>query len=84
MSDVAALIAPRPFLVIAGTQDRIFPIEATRRAYDALARTYGLLGARDRLDRDFFDGPHAWSNRKTLPFLIRHWGPLKRNEGSQP
>ncbi|NQT50435.1 acetylxylan esterase [bacterium] len=76
MSDVAALIAPRPFLVIAGIKDSIFPIAATRRACKTLARTYGVLGAPDRLDHDFFDGPHSWSNRKTLPFLRKHWGPL--------
>ena len=83
MSDVGALIAPRPFLVISGTQDSIFPIKATRRAYKALARTYDVLGARANLDSDFFDGPHAWSNRKTLPFLRKHWGPLAKPQGKQ-
>jgi len=76
MSDVGALIAPRPFLVISGSEDPIFPIKATRRATKTLAKTYELLGARKRLDSDFFKGPHAWSNRKTLPFLRKHWGPL--------
>ena len=75
MSDVGALIAPRPFLVISGTKDSIFPIDATRRATKTLARTYGLLSARGNLDSDFFEGPHTWSNRKTLPFLRKHWGP---------
>jgi dienelactone hydrolase len=72
MSDIGALIAPRPFLVIAGKNDAIFPIEATRKAYARLSDTYALLSARDKLEADFFDGPHAWSNNKTLSFLADH------------
>jgi dienelactone hydrolase len=74
MSDVGALIAPRPALIISGTEDKIFPIEATKRAYEDLARTYELLGASENVESDFFEGVHEWSNRKTLPFLERHFG----------
>jgi hypothetical protein len=56
-----------------GTKDPLFPIAATRRAYARLRRTYGVLGAKDRLWNDFFVGGHEWSNRKTLPFLDRHF-----------
>jgi len=72
MSDVAALIAPRPLLVISGTDDPIFPIAATRKAYRALAKTYALVGQHRHLESDFFPGGHEWSNRKTLTFLRRH------------
>jgi dienelactone hydrolase len=74
MREVAALIAPRPLLVISGEHDPIFPIAATRQAYADLEPVYELLGAPDNLDHDFFDGPHAWSNRKTLGFLAAHFG----------
>lgn len=74
MSDVAALIAPRPLLVISGEKDRIFPIEATRRAFKQLGKTYAVLGAEYRLESDFFPGVHEWSNRKTLSFLEKHLG----------
>jgi dienelactone hydrolase len=76
MREVAALFAPRPFLVISGTHDAIFPIEATRAAYADLEPVYELLSAGDKLDHDFFDGPHSWSNNKTLPFLRQHFGPV--------
>lgn len=76
MREVAALFAPRPMLIISGTRDPMFPIAATRRAYHELAEVYGLLEAPDKLERDFFDGPHAWNHRKTVPFLRRHWGGL--------
>lgn len=48
MYDVAGLIADRPFLAVNGRQDEIFPIEATRRAYQALRGIYEVAGAADR------------------------------------
>lgn len=75
MRDVGALIAPRPLLVISGERDEIFPIAATRQAYAELEQVYALLGAGENLEDDFFDGPHAWSNRKTLAFLAKHFSP---------
>ena len=74
MRDIAALIAPRPLLIISGKKDAIFPIKATQRAYSELKVIYRLLNADRNLESDFFDGPHAWSNRKTLPFLKKHFG----------
>ena len=76
MREVAALFAPKPLLVISGTGDPIFPIAATRRACRELAEVYALLGAPGSLEHDFFDGPHAWNHRPTVPFLERHWGAL--------
>ena len=73
MRDIGALIAPRPLLVISGKKDPIFPIKATRQAYSELEEVYDLLGAGQNLEKDFFDGPHAWSNRKTLAFLGKHF-----------
>jgi dienelactone hydrolase len=74
MCEVAALAAPRPMLIISGTMDTIFPIQATRKAYNRLAGVYSLLNAEENLESDFFRGPHAWSNRKTLSFLRKHFG----------
>lgn len=73
MREVAALIAPRPLLIISGESDPIFPIAATRQAYTDLEKVYAVLGVSDNLENDFFDGPHAWSNRKTLSFLKKHF-----------
>lgn len=73
MREIAATFAPKPMLVISGTKDPIFPIAATRQAFRDLQQVYQQLGASDALDKDFFEGPHAWSHRKTLPFLKEQW-----------
>jgi dienelactone hydrolase len=69
MVDIAGLIAPRPLLVEAGTQDPIFPVEATRRAVGELRSIYGCFGAEERLDTDIFEGVHQWSGRKAYDWL---------------
>jgi dienelactone hydrolase len=71
MSDVAGLIAPRPLLIEMGTEDHIFPVQATEMAYQELKRVYELLGASDRLDKDIFPGAHAFSGRKAFAWLTR-------------
>lgn len=78
MSDIVALYAPRPVLLINGIHDPIFPIQQAREGFEKLQQVYQLLGHPDRIDADFFDGPHAWSNRKTVPFLHQHFGQPQR------
>jgi len=74
MSDVAGLIAPRPLLVESGTQDPIFPMSGSRRAYAEVSRVYELLGAAGRLKADVFEGAHRFSGREAFDWLNR-WLP---------
>ena len=84
MSDLVAAYAPLPTLLINGTQDPIFPIAAARTGLKTLNAVYGLLGNPDNVEADFFDGVHEWSNRKTLPFLEKHFGPLDEAKPGDP
>ncbi|WP_135555643.1 dienelactone hydrolase family protein [Paenibacillus cymbidii] len=71
LPDIACLIAPRPLLVEAGTEDPIFPIDATLAALDQLASAYALLGAEEKLERDVFAGDHRISGAVAYDFLAR-------------
>ena len=71
MVDIAGLVAPRPLLIESGTQDAIFPVAATRRAYAELQRTYSTFNTLDHLDIDIFEGEHAWSGAKAYDWLNR-------------
>ena len=56
-----ALVAPRPVLVIGGTQDRIFPNQAALpKRLEEVRKVYRLLGAADALEEDVFEGPHSF------------------------
>jgi dienelactone hydrolase len=69
MVDIAGAVAPRPLLIESGTQDSIFPVEATCRAFTELKEIYSLFNATDWLDIDIFEGEHAWSGTKAYDWL---------------
>ena len=72
MYDVAALIAPRPLLVAAGTDDPIFPLPAVLEGFEHLRGAYQALGAPDRLEKNVFAAGHQMAGARAYDFL-RHW-----------
>ncbi|MBI2914624.1 MAG: acetylxylan esterase [Firmicutes bacterium] len=72
MYDIAALIAPKPLFIEAGTRDPIFPVEAVQEAYKKLRRAYELVGAPESLDIHIFDGQHEWRGERSYPWLDAH------------
>ena len=75
-AEMAALIAPRPFMVERGHFDGVAPDEAV--AYE-FAKAYNLYDARlgigDRCRIEFFVGPHTINGRGTFDLLREklHW-----------
>lgn len=79
MTDLAAMIAPRPLLIQSGTKDPIFPIKATRAAVARTREIYSVFGAADVVMDDIFAADHQWSPRKVPAFLHAALGdPLSR------
>jgi dienelactone hydrolase len=72
MYDIAGLIAPRPLLIEAGTEDHIFPLPGVLEAYERVHTAYAALGATDRIDKDVFAGGHQINGVQAYPFL-RRW-----------
>jgi dienelactone hydrolase len=73
-AEMAALIAPRPFMVERGHFDGVAPDEAVAHEF---AKVRFLYNARlklppDRCVLEFFDGPHTIHGVGTFAFLSRH------------
>jgi len=58
---VLALVAPRPFLVAARSEDPIFPMEGIEETVSAGRAAYAAAGASDRLATYYEPGPHQFS-----------------------
>ena len=58
---VLGLVAPRPFLVAARSDDPIFPKDGIEETVAAARRAYVAAGAADRLATFFEPGTHAFS-----------------------
>jgi hypothetical protein len=69
MTDLGALIAPRPLLIEGGTTDPIFPIDATLKSVAKIKKIYKTFGAAGNVEEDIFEGDHQWSGKKVEAFL---------------
>ncbi len=67
--DFAASLAPRELLIESGTKDKLFPIEASKKAHAEIRNVYSLIGASDKLQIDVFEGKHSVNGRKSFDFL---------------
>ncbi len=81
-AEMAALIAPRPFMVERGHDDGVAPDETVAYEYAKVRRLYAKLGIPDRTRIEYFNGPHAINGVGTFEFLHKHldWPAPKRKE----
>ncbi len=68
-AEMAALIAPRPFMVERGHDDGVAPDEWVAYEYAKVRRLYAKLGIPERTIIEFFDGPHMINGVGTFAFL---------------
>ncbi|MBO5411097.1 MAG: acetylxylan esterase [Clostridia bacterium] len=69
--DFASSLAPRELLIESGRKDKLFPFEASASAHENIKRIYSLVGARDKLQIDVFDGKHSVSGKKSFDFFTK-------------
>ena len=69
--EIVSMIAPRPFLILAGEQDRGFPVSGAREVAERAGMLYRRLGAADALDLYISPGPHEFSDE--MRQRAYHW-----------
>jgi dienelactone hydrolase len=75
-AEMAALIAPRPFMVERGHFDGVAPDETVAYEFAKVRHLYeARLGLRDQCVIEWFTGPHTIHGQGTFDFLRRnlHW-----------
>jgi dienelactone hydrolase len=71
-AEMAALIAPRPFMVERGHNDGVAPDEWVAYEFAKVRRFYDQLGIGDRAQIEFFNGPHTINGQGTFRLLHQH------------
>jgi dienelactone hydrolase len=71
-AEMAALIAPRPFMVERGHRDGVAPDEWVAYEFAKVRRLYAELGIPERTEIEYFNGPHSINGQTTYDFLHRH------------
>ncbi|MBQ9194553.1 MAG: dienelactone hydrolase family protein [Bacteroidales bacterium] len=72
--DIARSLAPKPFLFLSGTTDKLFPREATQEAFERMQAIYRENGATGALRTEFFEGGHHCGLREqqTIIHFFKH------------
>jgi hypothetical protein len=71
-AEMAALIAPRPFMVERGHRDGVGLDEWVDYEFAKVRRLYNQLGIGNRVAIEHFNGPHTINGVETFEFLHRH------------
>jgi dienelactone hydrolase len=72
-AEMAALIAPRPFMVERGHFDGVAPDETVAYEFAKVRFLYAArLGIADRCEIEWFVGPHTINGKGTFDFLHKH------------
>ncbi len=73
-AEMAALVAPRPFMVERGHNDGVGVDEWVNYEFAKVRRLYNKLGLGERTEIEHFDGPHTIHGVGSFDFLRRHLG----------
>jgi cephalosporin-C deacetylase-like acetyl esterase len=73
-AEMAALIAPRPFMVERGHNDGVGIDEMIAYEYAKVRRLYARLNLPERTAIEFFPGAHEINGKGTFAFLKKHLG----------
>ena len=73
-AEISGLIAPRPFMVERGHYDNVSPDEWVAYEFARTRWLYVHLGIGDRVEIDFFPGPHEMNRTGPFRFLHQHLG----------
>ena len=72
-AEMAALIAPRPFMVERGHFDGVAPDERVAYEFAKVRHLYAAqLGLADQTEIEWFVGPHKINGKRTFAFLHHH------------
>jgi len=75
MSDIASLFIPKPYMILSGVQDKIFPISGVRKIASSIKHNYELVGEPEKFKFVEFDVAHGYqlSLRETAYGWLKKW-----------
>ncbi|MBU0714037.1 MAG: hypothetical protein KJ964_01605 [Verrucomicrobia bacterium] len=78
MPDIMGLFAPKPVVLVAGKEDDIFPISATRQGFRDLRRIYNACGAGGSCHLVIGAGGHRFYAEDAWPVMMKEIKRIRR------
>lgn len=69
ISDIAALIAPRPLRIVNGKQDPIFPLSGVEKPYQMLEQAYTIAGTSNACSLSLHQGGHQYNYKSSIEWF---------------
>ncbi len=70
MGDLGCMIAPRPFVMVSGAQDSVFPFHGAKASFDIIHSAYESIGAEQRCRLIVGDGGHRFYPEQAWPVAL--------------
>lgn len=73
--DIASLAAPNPMLIVAGKQDKLFPLPGVEKSFGIMHDVWNAFGASDNISTHILDQGHECTKENQLmilQFLKKH------------
>lgn len=70
--DIAALIVPRPLLIVNGKKDKLFPLNEVDRAVEGIHNIYEIAGVPNHVDHKYGPEGHRFYKDLMWPFIDTH------------
>lgn len=80
-AQVAALVAPRPMLIVNTDKDTIFPLDGVSRIHERVRRIYDLYNRPEKLGLVISEGPHGDTQDIQVP-VLRWFNKWLKNDNS--
>lgn len=71
MADICGLIAPKPLVIVSGSQDGIFPLAQARAEFARLQEIYARCGAADHCHHVIGEGGHQFYADDAWPVMLK-------------
>lgn len=75
MSDIASLFIPKPYMILSGTRDKIFPIAGVRQITSVIEHNFELAGVPEHFRYVEFDEEHGYQQglREAAYGWLKKW-----------
>lgn len=73
LAGIAGLLAPRPLRILAGRDDKLFPVASAQSEFERVRQCYRAAGAGERCDLYVGEGGHQYYREASWPFFAAVW-----------
>src|SRR5699024_8926586 len=73
MGDILGAIAPKPLVIVAGQEDKIFPVDGVKEAFATAQSVYSAAGEKDNINLVIGPGGHRFYAKQGWEKMLKYY-----------